>query len=320
MSRTKIKTAKKASGAKAKPAKADAVKAKSKAAAPKKATAKSSSKATPTSKKEKEVKKVVPKTTPASKKNKNEKNKPAVSKVKAPKEKEVKVKKADKSKEKKSAKAKEDGIALSKKKHDSPASKSKRGRKKKGSGDDDDEPMLDAVDDLLLKDILETVKPHKKGSKEPKQIRTFINPIASLTVAKDVQKKSAIKEPKGKFAVEYVLGTSPGILYEFLSTPSGLSEWFADDVNIRDGVFTFFWDGSEQKALLLDFKEEKYIRFQWVDKPEGSYFEFKIDIDDLTNDVSLIVTDFADEGSDLETSKRLWDSQIHTLMHVIGSY
>ncbi len=226
----------------------------------------------------------------------------------------------------KSAKSKKnkvvEGIESNKVKSAGTASRSKRSKKKK-KGDDDDEPIID-VEDALLAEILETVKPKKKNTKEPKQIRTFVNPMASLTVAKVFKEgKRAIttaKEPKGKFVLEFVLGTSPAILYEFLTTPSGLSEWFADDVNIHDGVFTFFWDGSEQKALLLDFKEEKYIRFQWVDKPEGTYFEFKIEVDELTGDVSLMVTDFADEGSDLETSKRLWDSQIHTLMHVIGSY
>jgi len=215
-----------------------------------------------------------------------------------------------------------EGIESNKVKSAGAASRSKRSKKKK-KGDDDDEPIID-VEDALLAEILETVKPKKKNSKEPKQIRTFVNPMASLTVAKVFKEgKRTItnpKEPKGKFILEFVLGTSPAILYEFLTTPSGLSEWFADDVNIHDGVFTFFWDGSEQKALLLDFKEEKYIRFQWIDKPEGTYFEFKIEVDELTGDVSLMVTDFADEGSDLETSKRLWDSQIHTLMHVIGSY
>jgi len=214
-----------------------------------------------------------------------------------------------------------EGIELNKKKLGSAATKSKRSKKKKG--DDDDEPAID-VDDVLLAEILETVKPKKKNTKEVKQIRTFVNPMASLTVAKVVKegKKavSALKEPKGKYTLEFVLGTSPAILYEFLTTPSGLSEWFSDDVNIHDGVFTFVWEGSEQKALLLDFKDEKFIRFQWVDKPEGTYFEFKIEVDELTGDVSLMVTDFADEGSDLATSKRLWESQIHTLMHVIGSY
>jgi uncharacterized protein YndB with AHSA1/START domain len=237
-----------------------------------------------------------------------------------------KTKKSDNALNEKPVKAKKnlvvEGIELNKTKSNNKASKSSRSKKKK-KGDDDDEPAID-VDDALLAEILETVKPKKKNTKEVKQIRTFVNPMASLTVAqvvKDGKKSVAVaKEPKGKFVLEFVLGTSPAILYEFLTTPSGLSEWFADDVNIHDGVFTFFWDGSEQKALLLDFKEEKFIRFQWVDKPAGSYFEFKIDIDELTGDVSLMVTDFADEGSDLETSKRLWDSQIHTLMHVIGSY
>jgi uncharacterized protein YndB with AHSA1/START domain len=249
---------------------------------------------------------------------KKETEKKIIKKVTSPKKETVAEDKSLKVKKNKVA----EGIELNKIKSANTASKPKRSKKKK-KGDDDDEPIID-VEDALLAEILETVKPKKKNNKEPKQIRTFVNPMASLTVAKTVKEgvkgKSSVKEPKGKFVLEFVIGTSRAILYEFLTTPSGLSEWFADDVNIHDGVFTFYWDGSEQKALLLDFKEEQFIRFQWMDKPEGSYFEFKIEIDDLTGDVSLMVTDFADEGSDLETSKRLWDSQIHTLMHVIGSY
>ena len=60
-------------------------------------------------------------------------------------------------------------------------------------------------------------------------------------------------------------------------SPSGLSEWFSDDVNIRDGIYTFFWDGSEQKARLLTLKEEEFIRYQWMDRSDGSYFEFRIE-------------------------------------------
>lgn len=116
-----------------------------------------------------------------------------------------------------------------------------------------------------------------------------------------------------------MIRTSGSILYEFISTPSGLSEWFADDVNIRDGIFTFFWDGSEQKARLLGFKEEKFIRLSWMDKPEGCYFEFRIEKDELTGDISLIIIDFADEASDMQTSKLLWDSQVNKLLGVLGS-
>lgn len=202
--------------------------------------------------------------------------------------------------------------------------KSKGGRKPKNK-DDEDEPIIE--EDILIEQLINSTKRLKKPAKVPKQLRTFTNPMASLTVASvgtdgASKSKKALpkKEPKGKFELEYVIRTSPGILYEFLTSPSGLSEWFADDVNIHDGVFTFFWEGSEQKAKLLAFKEEKFVRLQWLDKPDGTYFEFRIERDDLTGDISLMIVDFADEASDLETSKRLWDSQINTLLNVIGSY
>lgn len=202
-----------------------------------------------------------------------------------------------------------------------PVKKSKGGRKPKNKNDDDDEPIVE--NDILIEQLINSTKRLKKPSKVPKQLRTFTNPMASLTVAKLTDKKGTFvpkKEPKGKFELEYVLHTSAGILYEFLTSPSGLAEWFADDVNIHDGVFTFFWEGSEQKAKLLGFKDDKFVRLQWLDKPEGTYFEFRIERDELTGDISLIITDFADEAADQKTSKLLWDSQINQLLHVIGSY
>ncbi len=203
-----------------------------------------------------------------------------------------------------------------------PPRKSKGGRKPKNK-DDEDEPIIEH--DILIEQLINSTKRLKKPTKIPKQLRTFTNPMASLTVAgSGVGNKSTKalpkKEPKGKFELEYVIRTSAGILYEFLTSPSGLSEWFADDVNIHDGVFTFFWEGSEQKAKLLGFKEDKFVRLQWLDKPEGTYFEFRIERDELTGDISLMVVDFADEAADMQTSKRLWDSQINTLLNVIGSY
>ncbi len=204
-----------------------------------------------------------------------------------------------------------------------PAKKSKGGRKPKKKNEDDDEPIVE--NDLLIEQLINSTKRLKKPPKTPKQLRTFTNPMTSLTVAKliDSNKKNTLvpkKEPKGKFELEYVMHTSPGILYEFLTSPSGLSEWFADDVNIHEGIFTFFWEGSKQKAKLLSFKEDKHVRLQWLDKPDGTYFEFRIERDELTGDISLMVTDFADEAADLKTSKLLWDSQINQLIHVIGSY
>ncbi|MBL7893573.1 MAG: SRPBCC domain-containing protein [Bacteroidia bacterium] len=113
---------------------------------------------------------------------------------------------------------------------------------------------------------------------------------------------------------------SQTLLYEFITSPSGLSEWFADDVNIRDGIYTFIWDGSQQQARLLALKEDAFVRYQWVDKTDGSYFEFRIQIDELTGDVSLMIVDFADSDEEKESSRLLWDAQVDKLMKTIGSH
>ncbi len=124
---------------------------------------------------------------------------------------------------------------------------------------------------------------------------------------------------KVEYKLEFVVKASPKMLYKFLSTPSGLSEWFADNVNSRGKKFIFIWEGSEEIADLVSKKADKHIRFKWEeDEDPNAYFEFKIETDDLTNDVSLIVTDFAEED-EVEESQMLWDSQVNTLLHAIGS-
>ncbi|MEQ8908816.1 MAG: START-like domain-containing protein [Vicingaceae bacterium] len=124
---------------------------------------------------------------------------------------------------------------------------------------------------------------------------------------------------KVQYEIEFVVKASPKMLYKFLSTPSGLSEWFADDVNSRGKVFSFIWEGAEEVANLIGKKTDSYIRFQWEEEEDDdAYFEFRIITDDLTNDVSLMVTDFAEED-EVEESKQLWESQINSLLHAIGS-
>ena len=123
-----------------------------------------------------------------------------------------------------------------------------------------------------------------------------------------------------KYQLEYPIHSSINILYKRLSTPSGLSEWFADDVHIRHDVYTFFWDGSEQTAKLLKKKENQFVCFHWLDNEDDeSYFEFSIQVDDLTNDVSLIVTDFAKDEEEQEENTMLWDAQVESLKHALGS-
>ena len=122
---------------------------------------------------------------------------------------------------------------------------------------------------------------------------------------------------KIKVELEYIINTSPNILFTCLSTPSGLSEWFANDVNIKDDTFTFFWDRSEESANLMKSKKDS-IRFQWEDdEGEDYYFEMAIKIDDLTKDVALLITDFA-EDDEVDETTLMWNNSIDKLRQAIG--
>jgi uncharacterized protein YndB with AHSA1/START domain len=123
---------------------------------------------------------------------------------------------------------------------------------------------------------------------------------------------------KKKFNIEYEIKSSPRILYSFLNEPNGLAQWFADDVNVRDQVYTFTWDGEEQKARLVGIKEYKSVKFKWMDDEPQCYFEMEIVQDELTNDVALSITDFAPEENIAER-KLIWDNQIDYLISVIGA-
>ncbi|TLP79588.1 START-like domain-containing protein [Maribacter sp. ACAM166] len=123
---------------------------------------------------------------------------------------------------------------------------------------------------------------------------------------------------KIKFEIEFVIQSSPQMLYQYLATPSGLSEWFADNVNLRGEMFTFIWDGAEEEAKLLKRKTDEFVRFAWEEAEDNSYFEMKIIVDEITKDVSLFITDFA-EDDEVDESKMLWTNQVSDLKQVLGS-
>ncbi|MCF6347764.1 MAG: START-like domain-containing protein [Flavobacteriaceae bacterium] len=124
---------------------------------------------------------------------------------------------------------------------------------------------------------------------------------------------------KIKFDLEFPIQSSSAFLYQYLSTPDGLSEWFADNVNSRSDIFTFIWDDSEEQARRIGYRTNEKIRYKWLsDEDEDIYFEFRIEVDALTKDVSLMVTDFADED-EVEESKMFWENQIAELKHKIGA-
>jgi hypothetical protein len=123
---------------------------------------------------------------------------------------------------------------------------------------------------------------------------------------------------KVKYTLEYLLNCSPIVLFPRLSTPGGLSEWFADNVNLEGKYFVFYWDDTSNKAEIIQKRENYFIRFKWLDDTENTYFEFRIVLDELTGENSLIVIDFAEENEKKEAID-LWNSQISVLKHCIGA-
>jgi len=120
-----------------------------------------------------------------------------------------------------------------------------------------------------------------------------------------------------RIELEYTINTLPKILYYRLSNPSGLEEWFAKKVIAKDGIFTFKWERSEQQAELLEKKKDNYVKFKWIDSNDDTFFEFRIQKQELTGDVALKITDFAepDEKDDIIA---MWDEQIDGLKHTLG--
>jgi hypothetical protein len=121
-----------------------------------------------------------------------------------------------------------------------------------------------------------------------------------------------------KYILEYQMNCSPLILYPRFSSPGGLSEWFADNVNIEGKYYIFYWQGSFQRAEVQSKRENNYIRFQWENDPDtNTYFEFRIVTDELTGDTSIIITDFAEED-EKDDAIELWNSQVVRLKHCVG--
>ena len=120
------------------------------------------------------------------------------------------------------------------------------------------------------------------------------------------------------FTLEYPVRCSPAILYNFLTTPAGLQEWFADYVDEQDGVYTFGWNGTMERAVVLDQELDKFIRFQWDYMHKDEYFELLIDKSEITNQTMLVIKDFADK-KEIKDQSQLWDYQVKDLFHRLGS-
>jgi uncharacterized protein YndB with AHSA1/START domain len=122
-----------------------------------------------------------------------------------------------------------------------------------------------------------------------------------------------------EYELEYTLNCSPKVLFSRLCTPEGLGEWFADNVSVDGDLFTFSWNKSESRARLSALKENKFVRFEWLDNPdeETNYFEFRINIEEISGSLALIIIDFADP-EEKEDAVYLWDTQISDLKRALG--
>jgi uncharacterized protein YndB with AHSA1/START domain len=156
---------------------------------------------------------------------------------------------------------------------------------------------------------------------EPPQLKSqaamtgkAMNPV---TIDSDAGKP---KHKYKKFELEFSINSAHHILFNYVATSTGLKEWFADEVLENGDLFTFVWDGAEQQAQLISVREDHHIRFHWLDLPVGTYFEFKLETDELTGDLALIITDFAEDNDGIESGKSLWQTQIDALFHLIGAH
>ncbi len=174
---------------------------------------------------------------------------------------------------------------------------------------------------LPAKEPAPSVKPAAKAATKGKETKPKGPIIAVMTGVEPIggptrTLKRALKE---RFTVEFYLRATPGSLYDMISTPSGLSEWFCDDVDVRGDQFTFRWGNDSQGAQCLGRKFGELMRFQWdEDEDAGAFFELRIRIDPMTNETCLMVTDHA-WPKDLDDAKALWGSQIHTLQRMLGA-
>ena len=130
---------------------------------------------------------------------------------------------------------------------------------------------------------------------------------------------------KQRIDIEYPLNTkSPNIVWDQISSAHGLERWFADHVEESDGILTFTWgepwtEQDIRKAQLVEYVKYDHIRLKWAydDEEDDTYWEMRIAKSELTHLLTLLITDFADDG-DTDALKILWESNLDRLHRASG--
>src|SRR5690606_38275172 len=127
--------------------------------------------------------------------------------------------------------------------------------------------------------------------------------------------------PKEKFLIEFLMGNATlSSLWRMVSQIDGLSEWFADEVTMdeTENIYTFKWGKSQNQAIIVNQKTLTSIRYRWIDEEEEpSYFEFAIHKLDLSGQMTLEITDFA-EPDEKGDAIALWETQVDELKRRLG--
>jgi len=124
---------------------------------------------------------------------------------------------------------------------------------------------------------------------------------------------------KSKFIGEYSINASRKMLFPYISTASGLSQWFADDVNItEDKVYTMLWDGEVNRARIVSIKANQHIKFEFEgeDDEDLNSIEIRLEMNELTQEVYIKITDYSD--LDNQEVSDLWEGLIHDLKEIVG--
>jgi uncharacterized protein YndB with AHSA1/START domain len=240
--------------------------------------------------------------------------KPAKAEKTVVKKEQKPVKKVEKTVAKKEIKPakKEEKVNTVKVQADAPVEKKKYKRKPPKKKEEKDEPILEPVP---LIDSLVTSRRQKKSGPKKRTITNITLQSEVVIEEKPIIEKS--KSGKLSYKLEYTIKSSPAILFDFVTTPSGLVQWFADKVDINGDIISFQWNGVEDDADILEWIEEVRVKYRWHWSQEDEFFQFRIYKNDITRDTILEIVDFA-EPKEVEDSKRLWETQIKRLIKSIG--
>jgi uncharacterized protein YndB with AHSA1/START domain len=128
---------------------------------------------------------------------------------------------------------------------------------------------------------------------------------------------------RNTFNAEFEIHASKKMLFPYIFTASGLSQWMADDVTVdEDKVFNFKWEGEDHKAKMITHRINNFVKFEFLpedddDDEEPKFIEVRLEMNELTQMVFIAITDFNDIDDD-EELQDLWESLIHSLKEIVG--